>query len=71
MSHQKRKTYPELHFDPEIPPELDVLLDPPPAGSGLLAFLARAALCRSGRRGERAARKLILQSPSPALDFLA
>jgi hypothetical protein len=30
MSHQKRKTYPELHFDPEIPPELDVLLDPPP-----------------------------------------
>src|SRR5262252_4583750 len=30
MSHQKRKTYPELHFDLEIPPELDVLLDPPP-----------------------------------------
>jgi hypothetical protein len=30
MSHQKRKTYPELHFDPAIPPELDVLLDPPP-----------------------------------------
>jgi hypothetical protein len=30
MSHQKRKTYPELHFDPEIPPELDALLDPPP-----------------------------------------
>jgi hypothetical protein len=30
MSHQKRKTYPELHFDPGIPPELDVLLDPPP-----------------------------------------
>ena len=30
MSHQKRKTYPELHFDAEIPPELDVLLDPPP-----------------------------------------
>jgi hypothetical protein len=30
MSHQKRKTYPELHFNPEIPPELDVLLDPPP-----------------------------------------
>jgi len=30
MKHQKRKTYPELHFDPGIPPELHVLLDPPP-----------------------------------------
>jgi hypothetical protein len=29
MNNQKRKTYPELHFDPEIPPELDLLLDPP------------------------------------------
>jgi hypothetical protein len=30
MKHQKRKTYAELHFDPEIPPELDLLLDSPP-----------------------------------------
>jgi hypothetical protein len=30
MKYQKRKTYPELQFDPEIPPELDVLLDSPP-----------------------------------------
>jgi len=30
VKHEKRKTYPELHFDPEIPPELDALLDPPP-----------------------------------------
>jgi hypothetical protein len=30
MEHQKRKRYPELDFDPGIPPELDVLLDPPP-----------------------------------------
>ena len=30
MNHQKRKTYPELRFDPEIPPELEVLLDSPP-----------------------------------------
>jgi len=30
MKHQKRKTYPELRFDSEIPPELDLLLDSPP-----------------------------------------
>jgi hypothetical protein len=30
MNHQKQKTYPELQFDSEIPPELDVLLDSPP-----------------------------------------
>jgi hypothetical protein len=30
MKYQKRQTYPELQFDPEIPPELHLLLDPPP-----------------------------------------
>ena len=30
MKYQKPKTYPELQFDPEIPPELHLLLDPPP-----------------------------------------
>src|SRR5258708_37626599 len=29
MKNQKRKRYPELDFS-EIPPKLDVLLDPPP-----------------------------------------
>jgi hypothetical protein len=28
MNHQKRKTYPELHFDPEIPPELHFEINP-------------------------------------------
>ena len=50
MSHQKRKTCPELHFDPGIPPELDVLLDPPPvldkdaAESHQLTFLDRKSV---------------------------
>jgi hypothetical protein len=30
MEYQKRKTYPELQFDAEIPPELHLLLDSPP-----------------------------------------